>query len=105
MQTDCFNRIIGLQQTITKVVGLIANISSHMIEKHPPPNLLLYKCNTPYSAKFLERKILTFLSRQSTVKFSIGFTVTYCMAGNIGVELYLAIGEMKPVLPNFNAPI
>ena len=28
----------------------------------------------------------------------------YRMAGNIGVELYLAVGEMKPVLPNFNPP-
>ena len=26
------------------------------------------------------------------------------MAGNIGVELYLAVGEMKPVSPNFNLP-
>ena len=26
------------------------------------------------------------------------------MAGNIGVELYLAIGKMKPVSPNFNPP-
>ena len=24
------------------------------------------------------------------------------MAGNIGVELYLAVGKMKSVLPNFN---
>ena len=24
------------------------------------------------------------------------------MAGNIGVELYLAVGKMKPVSPNFN---
>ena len=31
-------------------------------------------------------------------------TVSYCMAGNIGVKLYLAVGEMKPVLPNFNPP-
>ena len=27
------------------------------------------------------------------------------MAGNIGVELYLAVGEMKPMSPNFNPPI
>ena len=26
------------------------------------------------------------------------------MAGNIDVELYLAVGEMKPVSPNFNPP-
>ena len=29
----------------------------------------------------------------------------YRMAGNIGVELYLAVDEKKPVLPNFNLPI
>ena len=26
------------------------------------------------------------------------------MAGNIGVELYLVVGKMKPVSPNFNLP-
>ena len=26
------------------------------------------------------------------------------MAGNTGMELYLAVGEMKPVSPNFNPP-
>ena len=26
------------------------------------------------------------------------------MAGNIGVELYLAVGKMKPGSPNFNPP-
>ena len=30
--------------------------------------------------------------------------IRYRMAGNIGMELYLAVGEMKPVLPNFNPP-
>ena len=26
------------------------------------------------------------------------------MAGNISMELYLAVGEMKPMSPNFNPP-
>ena len=35
----------------------------------------------------------------------IDLLIIYRMAGNIGVELYLAVGEMKPVSPNFNPPI
>ena len=34
----------------------------------------------------------------------VTYVMYYRMAGNIGVELYLAVGEMKPVSPNFNPP-
>ena len=66
-------------------------IRSSIINGYKPPKALI-------SSKLEAKKLKLHIKNPS------GHFHNYRMAGNIGVELYLVVGEMKPVSANFNPP-